>query len=110
MSIDDVTKAAFEKHLAQWKQHCDDVAHSSRPSDYVDCDAYRSLVQMGKSILPLVKTEYSGTDDQAFFSIAGWAQMIREITGEEVDVPTREWGRIEKIRDRYVRFLDSYLV
>ena len=109
MSIDQKTREAFEAAVTEWKEHCDDVKFSSNPKDYLNCDAYRKIVGMGKQVLPLVREKYTGSDDEAFFSIFGWVCVIQDITGKIVPIPDQDLGMIGNVRDRYIRFLDDYL-
>jgi len=53
----------FEKNLEEWRKHLEETIHSSNHQDYINCDAYRDIVAMGTSVLPLIKREYEKSID-----------------------------------------------
>ena len=97
----------FKEAVEEWKKHCEEVRFSSLASDYMNCEAYRKIVAMGPAVLPLIREIYAGPDEDAFFPIAGWACAIQDIAGDEFKMPTELRGKIEKIRDYSVKWLDE---
>ena len=47
----------FNQATSEWKKHCHDNGHFSMRGPYLDCDAYRKIVSMGKQILPLIRKQ-----------------------------------------------------
>lgn len=52
-------EAKFNEAVQEWKEHCKRNSHHSMPMPFLDCDAYRTLISMGKEILPFVRDELS---------------------------------------------------
>lgn len=47
----------FQDALGRWKEHCRNNSFHSFPKPYLDCDAYREIVSMGISSLPLIRNQ-----------------------------------------------------
>tara|TARA_Y100000034_G_scaffold110845_1_gene143358 strand:+ start:429 stop:761 length:333 start_codon:yes stop_codon:yes gene_type:complete len=97
----------FDGHVGDWKKHCDTVSVSSNPNDYTNCEAYRQIAALGSDSLPLIRKVYGGSDDNAFFPILGWTTLVREIVGDEFQIPKEIRGRVHEIRDYTIRWLDE---
>jgi len=108
MSIDSKVEEEFRKHLDNWRRHCEEVSIISALKPYLDCEAYRSLVAMGKKVLHLIRDEYATSDYNDPVHLA-WATLIREITEKSPEIPSIEWGNTTQVRHHYLKFLDDYL-
>ncbi|MDD5194021.1 MAG: hypothetical protein PHF67_05585, partial [Candidatus Nanoarchaeia archaeon] len=47
----------FQDALGRWKEHFRNNPFHSFPKPYLDCDAYREIVSMGVSSLPLIRNQ-----------------------------------------------------
>ena len=47
----------FQDALGRWKGHCRNNSLHSSAKPYLDCDAYREIVSMGVSSLPLIRDQ-----------------------------------------------------
>lgn len=66
----------FDYLVNDWESHHDTVRFSSKSSDYLNHTSYNGLVQMGRSIIPLVMEKYA--HDQAGW----WHELLHEIETE----------------------------
>jgi hypothetical protein len=47
----------FQDALGRWKEHCINNINYSFAKPYLDCDAYKEIVSMGVSSLPLIRDQ-----------------------------------------------------
>ena len=91
----------FNENLKEWKKHVKKTIHSSNHADYIDCDAYRNIVAMGKSVLPLIRREYKKSTSDQDMEDPGvcWCYAVKAIVPEfELSVGERGSGSaVEKI-------------
>lgn len=99
----------FNEYVFEWKKHCElpKVSISSNPIMYINCDAYKNIVDMGYKALPFIKKTYEGSDEDAFFPIFGWASSVKEIIGENFEIPQDIKGKVREIRDYTVSWLEE---
>lgn len=90
----------FESDISAWKDHCEQVKHSSNPNDYTNCDAYRNIVALGKKALPLIQ-RIAGTTE-LFISMA-----VQEIAGEEFRIPEQYAGKLTEVEAYTKGWLDG---
>jgi len=102
-------RAEFDALVTQWKAHCQGVSASSNADAYTDCDPYRQIVALGENALPLIHERYRGNDDEAFFSVFGWASAVREIAREALEPPDEAKGNVMKTRDFVIGWLNETL-
>src|SRR5574337_762589 len=98
----------YQKYLAQWKQHCENVGFSSNPNDYEECDAVTKIINLGKDVLPLIQ-ETLATDPEPDFCIFGWTLLINKITGQPLRIPPKMQGKVKDILQHTKNHLDLYL-
>jgi len=82
----------FNENIRKWKEHCNDKIHSSSVQDSLDCNAYRNIVAMGPSILPLIRKEYGtkpGDVDEEDSLRWILVNPVSEILGDDFKIP--EW-------------------
>ena len=86
--IDTSLKDEFRKNLAEWKEYAasPEVIVWSMDWKYRDCVAYRNIVNMGMEALPLIR-DACISEEYSEFAIWGYAHIVREIIGEEFDIP-----------------------
>ena len=99
----------FKQYLGEWKQHCESVAFSSNPNDYIDCDAYRNIVEMGQQTLPLIRKVFYDEPTCETLCPLGLAHLVKNIVGDAIIIPE---NLREKVKDaeNYMRgWLDGYL-
>ncbi len=53
-SIEHPLRNEFEKALQEWREHCRKNSFMAQDRFFIDCDAYRKVVAMGPTILPLI--------------------------------------------------------
>ena len=64
---------AFTSKAAEWQEHQEQNALSANSTDYVSGDAYKSMVQMGPSVIGHVMDKYANEPD------GWWHEMLHEI-------------------------------
>ena len=62
----------FKENLEAWREHCIQKVNSSNPNDFLDCDAYREIVAMGKDALPLIRKAYDEKKGQNIYRGPQW--------------------------------------
>ena len=97
----------FQKLLNEWKIYCCSIQYSNNPDDYLNCSAYKEIVQLSTPALPLIKEVYSKVNENTYFAILGWTKLIKEIVGKEFVVPKELSDRIEATREYTVQWLDK---
>ncbi|MBW2995063.1 hypothetical protein KY312_01820 [Candidatus Woesearchaeota archaeon] len=108
----------FNKYAEEWKKHCENNSIHSFPWPYLDCDAFRNIVAMGKDALPLIREAYTAPG----YPGAYWCYAILEIVPEfglRVDISEDSAVRRmihgfvglneEKIQEETIKWLDNYL-
>jgi hypothetical protein len=70
----DVTER-FRRLTGEWARHCQRVAFSSNTNDRLDCEAYRGLVALGPTAVPLVMGRLGAGEDLP------WEFVLQEVTG-----------------------------
>ena len=96
----------FNENLELWKKHCEKTINSSNPNDYLDCEGFRNLVNLGTEVLPLIydvakKREYQVCFDWTFSS------LIRKIVGEDFKIPENMCGKVEEIFNYTLEWLEK---
>ena len=112
----------FNEALSEWKQHCRKNSMHSMSQPYLDCNAYRKIVSMGKDILPLIRREYAQPQeigDPGYL----WGFAIKSIIPEfSLSVGEKGSGsavekvapgfigiKIDDVRKETLRWLDDYV-
>ena len=103
-----LSKKRYQVALQEWKEHCQEKAHSSNPNDYTDCQAFRDLVAMGQPVLPLV-LQTMVDDPDPTFCIFGWTELVRRIVGPRFLVSEKIAGKVQLIFEYTKRWLISEL-
>ena len=62
---------------------------------------------MGKPALPLIKDIYSQVNENTYFAIMGWTDVVSEIIGKDFQVPREIYGRVDAIRMYTVKWLEE---
>ena len=57
-------KAKFDKYYSEWKGYIQkpEIMVSSNTSDYINCDAYEKIVDLGKPALPYIMEKLAKGD------------------------------------------------
>lgn len=111
----------FNQAVTKWKGYLQQgtnpsgtpVAVSSRTSDFIACEAYRTIVSMGATALPLIRRLYD-TDSSQDHELAtiqghGLPAVVHEIIGSDFQIPKEIRGRISLIEEYTKTWLDAHL-
>ncbi|MBI5066309.1 hypothetical protein HZA97_08800 [Candidatus Woesearchaeota archaeon] len=103
----------FNQSIEEWVVHCKspEVQFSSFLKPVFDCDVYRKIVSMGRDALPFIRQFY---DKDSYGNLAleivqghGLPRAVREIVGEEFEIPEELSGRIILIEEYTKNWLDK---
>ena len=90
-STPDVYGAAFDALAREWKQDCEFMSSAAMMSEH---PAYREIVGMGMSAVPLILKELEADHDH-------WFIALHEITGEQ-PVPQESAGIVAEMCDAWL--------
>lgn len=102
--------------LKIWNRYCIIKSYSSISSEYIFEDArskqelypVHELIAMGKPALPFIYNAYTSKDPKLVYQpFLGY--VVRKITGDEIKIPERLRGRINKIIEYETDWLYFYL-
>ena len=103
----------FRESVEEWKAHCErpEVELSSLGTSLTDCDAYRNIVAMGREALPLIRKLYDTDKDFSLNIIRGHGlvRAVKDIVGEDFQIPREMLGKIEDIEKYTASWLDNYM-
>jgi|GEM_PF-3305984 len=100
----------FNKAIEEWKGHCEKTINSSNPNDYLNCDAYRKIVSMGREVLPLVRSVYdsNSSSDFGLDCVKNYLTfVVRKIVGGDFKVPDGIYLGMRELEDYTKRWLDE---
>jgi len=118
----DKLEQKFNENLTEWRKHMIKTMHSSNHADYINCEAYRNIIAMGKSVLPLIRREYEKSTDHQNMEDPGvcWCYAVKAIVPEfDLSVGDRGSGSaveriggfigidIDKAREETLNWLDK---
>ncbi|MBU4069385.1 MAG: hypothetical protein KJ646_00210 [Nanoarchaeota archaeon] len=102
----------FNTAIQNWIEHCDSpkVQVSCSKKNMFDCEAYGSLVQMGKPILPLIRNAYDflkkgGGEINLLYH--GFPHLVSEITQGKFNIPEEMRKDIRKRKKFTMLYLDN---
>lgn len=107
--MDDL-ETKFNENLKQWKEHCGKSINYSMATLYLDCDAYRNIVAMGKDVLPLIREVYdmdSKNDCELKVLQSKLVNLVKKIVGDEFKIPEWMKGRVTAIEKYTAKWLDE---
>jgi hypothetical protein len=89
-------KDYFLGHLDKWQGHYESLAGSSMVEQMVDCDSYRDIVRMGRSVLSLVYDEAKNAKkgDALYLCLP---RLVAEIAGDEFQMPGPIQGKVDEM-------------
>lgn len=98
----------FNNNLEQWREHCKKNLYSSCIKDYIDCNAYKNIVEMGREALPLIRKAYD-TEQKDNPGSVRWllCNVVRKIVGDEFTIPTWMQGKISTMEKYTIKWLDE---
>ncbi|MBI4979932.1 hypothetical protein HZC30_00065 [Candidatus Woesearchaeota archaeon] len=109
MSIED----KFDQVMKEWKEYCQkpEVQCDSNPEVVLNCRAFKRMVKLGPTVLPLVRKLYEEDDSKCFeLSIIkgiGLTAVVRGIVDEEFTIPDELRGKVNAIQDYTKGWLDE---
>ena len=89
-------EAAFNELAKQWLK---DTAYHSSSASIVKHPAYRRIVELGETALPLIFREL----EQGTVMRVHWMHALRDITGA-TPVPKELWGKVEKMTNIWLQW------
>jgi len=105
----------FNQAVDEWIEHCrkPEVQYSSSIQSVRDCEPYRKIVSMGSEALPLVRQLYD-RDSSSNFELSivkghGLSGAVREIVGEDFQIPEVIRGRVTEMEQYTKSWLDSHI-
>ena len=97
-------------NIQYWDAHCQLRINSSNPRDYIDCEGFRNLVEMGKPTLPFI---YKAIKTGKFDGEYGWrnwlGSLVRNIARDEFKIPKEMAGKVKEIREYTINWLENYV-
>ena len=103
-------KQKFDRAVEEWKVHAEKTAHFSDTRKLLNCDAYKTILSMGKDALPLVRKLYDRDDSNDFpLSIIkshGLVSIVCELVAQ-FHIPEEIRGQMEKIEEYTKKWLDE---
>ena len=103
----------FNKTIDEWIEHCKkpEIQLSSSIQLVRDCEPYRKIVSMGREALPLVRQLYdrdsSGNFELSVVQGHGLLGVVREIAGDDFQIPEEIRGKVPAMEDYTKRWLDE---
>jgi hypothetical protein len=103
----------FKENLEGWREHCHKNILSSccNPDDYINCDAFRNIVSMGKDVLPLIRKAYDTelNYEQDIDSLRyDLHYAVLEIVKGKLEFPNTVED-LEQMSEYTIKWLDEYL-
>ena len=92
----------FHQAVEEWREHCSKTS-DPMPQPYLDCDAYRRIVDMGPEVLPLIREEYAKPQEIGDPGMH-WCYALKEII-PDVGLPSGEkdsGSPVERVAPRFV--------
>lgn len=86
----------FKELAARWRE---ETMFSSSATDIVEHPAYRAIIALGPPVVPLIIAELEREPEH-------WSYALSKITGED-PVPPNEQGRLDAMRDAWLRWARS---
>ena len=111
-SIEDKFNSAVE----EWIEHCQDskVINDSSARSVVECAAYKKIVSLGYSALPLIRQLYGQESDAEWvnFSLSivkghGLVNAVCEILDPEFQIPDDLQGKVRATEEYTKEWLDE---
>ena len=106
-------KNSFSHIVNEWIEHCrkPEVQLSSSGKQVRDCEAYRKIVSLGSEALPLIRRLYD-LDSSYNFELSiikghGLLGVVREIVGEDFQIPQIIRGRVAEMENYTKEWLDN---
>ncbi len=85
----------FIDEVEGWMRHCRANSLESDPATYINCQAYRNLVEIGEDVLPYIH-EAVCIPEIRIAPIFGWSHLLEDIVGEKrYSVPTEIEENVE---------------
>jgi len=93
----------FNDALGRWKENCIANCRHSSPMPYLDCDAYREIVLMGKEVLPLIRKAYANETEEDIGNPGHfWGCAIHEIVGDKFKIEVKEDNPIKPVAKGFI--------
>lgn len=101
----------FNQAIEEWRGHCHRMRFSSRPGDFIECESYIKLVELGEEVLPLIRRLYDrGSDKPGFESLRSHLSiLVGEIVKDNFQIPEKISGEMSAIEQYTISWLDTYL-
>lgn len=111
MDLDNlIAQKDIDVNIQYWDAHCQLRINSSNSRDYIDCEGYRNLVEMGKSALPFI---YNAVETGKFAGEFGWrnhlGRLLRDIVGDEFNIPEEIIGKVGRFKKYTIDWLKDYV-
>lgn len=111
MDLDNlIAQEDIDVNIQYWDAHCQLRIHSSNPQDYIDCEGYRNIIEMGKPALPFI---YDAVKTGKFDGEFGWrnhlGRLIGDIVGDEFNIPEEIMGKFDEVRRYNIDWLKDYV-
>ncbi len=104
MALEDL----FAQTVEEWKTHCYNKSFSSNTNDYLNCDAYRSIVLMGPLILPLIYQELKKEPPSSeYFTQEINKFKLKHFDTIDITLGNEEFDRLEQDPE-YKQFSHNY--
>ncbi len=106
-------ESRFDSAVKKWKSHCRDqeVLFGSSSETVRDCDAYREIVSMGHSSLPLIRKLYDENSQNnlalEIIQAHGLTSAVRDIAGDDFTIPESIRGKVDAIKSYTKKWLDE---
>ncbi len=105
-------ESKFNQVIEEWMVYCNkpEVQFSSSVQPVRDCEFYRAIVSMGFEALPLIRRLYERNDTNIEMSVIqahGLIGVVKEIVGDNFQIPTEIQGRVNEIKAYTKNWLDS---
>lgn len=101
----------FLSAMADWERHAETTLHFSTNQPMLDCDAYRTIISMGKDALPLLRRAYElgSSNDFALVCVKvhGIVHAVRDILGDDFNIPDEIRGNVRATVDYTKNWLDE---
>jgi len=101
----------FNCLVKEWEEHVNNGKFSSNANDVRCCKAYTDIISLGRNALPLIRKLYDRdhSDNFALDIIKGHGlfAIVREIAGQEFNIPEELAGRIRGIEEYTKSWLDN---
>jgi len=101
----------FKTQLEGWNKYCNTlrVQISSNPNKVTKCPQFKKLVQMGPEIIPSIRVAYNDRSLDRTIVLHGFPQLIREIVEGKFVIPEEYAGKMDKIEEYTIGWLDKYV-